>query len=351
LKAQAESPAVVNLASSARLRDHPVVASALLVLDLVADRIPITNASAFLRSPFIEAAGEERHLRARADLELRKYRDLEVTLWALERAAKDAPVALRLCRKIGRFLNEKPDSAEFPHWSRFIAEFLNLVGWPGGSELRPGEQEAFDEWQEALGKLGSLGFVSGRVTFGEAISQLRGLLTSPQPQSADSSSPVQILDPREAAGIQFDHLWITGLSQENWQFRIDSSPFIPRALQVESGIPGASAVSRRAQETAALKALFHSAPDLVASYSGSPLPILAGSIHQASIPRWDSPLFKSAYLITDSVSSIVDSQAPTPKTTHLSGGTSLIQAQSACPFRAFAKARLEAGGPEDGTFG
>ena len=35
----------------------------------------------------------------------------------------------------------------------------------------------------------------------------------------------------------------------------------------------------------------------------------------------------------------------------MGGGASLIKDQSACPFRAFARVRLEAGGPEDGTFG
>ena len=351
LKAPAESPAFVNLEPSARLRDHPVIAGALLVLDLAGDRIPVTQASAFLRTPFIEGAEEERSLRAQADLELRRYRDLEVTLRSLERATKDAPIALKLCRKIGRFLANQPDTAEFPHWSRFIAELLSLAGWPGSKELRPGEQLVFDAWQEGLGALASLGLVSGPVTWGAALSQLRSLLTAGQPQAADVSCPVQILDPPEALGIHFDHLWITGLSHENWQFRTESSPFIPRSFQLEFAIPGASVGSRRTQETVALKAMLQAAPDLVASYSGSPLPVLAGSIVQTSLPRWDAPLLKSSYAVSDSISSIVDSQAPMPKTTQLSGGTSLIQAQSACPFRAFAKARLEAAGPEDGTFG
>ncbi len=351
LSAPAETAAVVNLENSALLRDHPLVANALLVLDLVTDRIPITHASAFLRSPFIEGAGDERHLRAQADLELRKYRDLEVTLRAMERATKDAPVALKLCRKIGQLLVNKPDTTEFPHWSRFIAELLNLAGWPGSQELRPAEQQVLDAWQKALGTLASLGLVSGPVPWGAALAQLRGLLTAQQPHFADSGSPVYILDPREVAGIQFDHLWITGLSHDNWQFRIDSSPFIPRPLQVEFAIPGASAAGRRAQEASALNALLHAAPDLVTSFSGTPLPVLAGSVNQPPVPRWDSPFFKKSYLITDCVTSIVDSRAPIPKASPLSGNTSLIQAQSACPFRAFAKSRLEAGGPEDGTFG
>ena len=101
----------------------------------------------------------------------------------------------------------------------------------------------------------------------------------------------------------------------------------------------------------AQKALLQAAPDVVASYSGTPLPILAEGDQPSSLPRWDSPLFKSSYLITDCVTSIVDTQAPAPEATHLGGGTSLIKDQSSCPFRAFAKVRLEAGGPEDGTFG
>lgn len=346
-----EPQSLIHLDHADPLRDHPVIAAALLVLDLAADQIPISHASAFLRSPFIAGAKEEIYLRAAADLEMRRYRDLEVGLRELERAAKNAPVALKLCYKIGRFLATKPDSTEFPHWARFIAELLKLAGWPGDTELRSSERQVFDDWQKALGTLAELGLVSGPVPWGVALAQLRRLLTAEQPQAANAGSPVQILDPREASGIQFDHLWITGLSHDNWQFRIDSSPFIPRSLQVEFAMPGDTVSSRRMQEALAQKALLRAAPDVVASYSGTPLPILAGSIDKSSLPRWDSPLFKSSRLITDSVTSIVDTQAPAPKATHLGGGTSLIKDQSSCPFRAFAKARLEAGGPEDGTFG
>ncbi len=345
-----EPQSLIHIDHADPLRNHPLIAAALLVLDLAADRVPISDASAFLRSPFIAGAKEEIYLRATADLELRKYRDLEVGLRELERAAKNSPLALKLCYKISRFLATKPDSTEFPHWTRFIAELLKLAGWPGDTELRAWEQQVLDEWQKALGTLASLGFVSGPVPWEVAVAQLRGMLTAEQPQAADASSPVQILDPREAAGIQFDHLWITGLSHDDWQFRIDSSPFIPRSLQAEFAIPGASASSRRVQEALSQKALLHAAPDVVASYSGTPLPISA-DCDQPALPRWDSPLFKSAYVLTDCVTSIVDTQAPPPKATHLGGGTSLIKDQSSCPFRAFAKVRLEAGGPEDGTFG
>ena len=72
------------------------------------------------------------------------------------------------------------------------------------------------------------------------------------------------------------------------------------------------------QEALAQKALLHAAPDVVASYSGtSASHRWLGAVDQSSLPRWDSPLFKSSYLITDSVTSIVDTQAPAPKATHL----------------------------------
>ena len=73
------------------LRDHPVIAAALLVLDLATNRIPISCASAFLRSPFIAGARDEIYLRAQADLELRKYRDLDVSL----RASSKEPRKMR----------------------------------------------------------------------------------------------------------------------------------------------------------------------------------------------------------------------------------------------------------------
>ena len=172
-----------------------------------------------------------------------------------------------------------------PHWARFIAELLKLAGWPGDMELRPSEQRVFEEWQDALGRLASLGLVAGPVSWHTARSQLWTLLAAPLPQPGGSNAPVQILDPMHAATLQFDHLWITGMSHEHWQSRIESSPFIPKSLQAQFAMPGASPSGRRMLEADAQRALLHAAPDVVTSYSGTPLPILASNTDDPSLPR------------------------------------------------------------------
>jgi ATP-dependent helicase/nuclease subunit B len=352
LNSHRETASMVHIDGSDTLKDHSAVAAALLVLDLVSDRCPTANASSFLRSPFISGAAEERYLRAQADLELRRYRDLEVSLRSLERAARNAPLMLKICQKLGQRIAKKPDLAEYPHWARFIAEIVGAAGWPCDLERNAPEQQAVDDWQVAIGRFASLGMVAGPVPWEAALLAFQRLLgaTRQQPMS-DARSPVQVLDPDDAIGLQFDHLWVAGLSQESWQLRIDSSPFIPRSLQVEYSIPGASPKNRRIAETVRLGALLKGANDLVVSHSGTPIPAVAGAGSQPDLPRWPVPLPKGGDAGQGSAPSIVDSMAPPPKSAHLSGGVRLIKDQSACPFLAFAKFRLEADGPEDGTFG
>src|SRR5581483_6754825 len=60
-----------------------------------------------------------------------------------------------------------------------------------------------------------------------------------QPQSADV--PVQVLGVLESAGLAFDCLWVSGLSDEAWPLDARPNPFVPVALQKQAGVPQASA--------------------------------------------------------------------------------------------------------------
>ncbi len=76
---------------AAPLRDHPLIASALLLQELVRPRISVADAGAILRCPFIAGAAAERSVRALAELELRRKRELDVTVRDLEQASRNAP--------------------------------------------------------------------------------------------------------------------------------------------------------------------------------------------------------------------------------------------------------------------
>ena len=343
---------VYQISATPRLRTQPLVASALLVLDITSEPMRVTDASAFLRSPFWKGAMEERHRRALAELKLRRTRSLDTSRDAVKAACKDAPIARSFFQDLGLFLLRSPLSAEFPYWAKFITELLKLAGWPG-AELPPGDQPAMDAWQNAISELASLGAVSGVVTRPRAFAALRRLLGARGPGRGAVSSPVQVLDADEAEGVHFDHLWVTGLSPDSWRPPRSAVGFVPLPLLREAGFPGTSAARRRADSRKSLDRLLGSAPDVVVSFAGSPLSVLDSidtrpdeTLPVSERPVWGSLVFSPAIM-----DQMEDSDATHPKGRKIRGGTSLIKYQSLCPFRAFAQIRLSAADMMDGTFG
>jgi probable DNA repair protein len=343
---------VFHLNSAGLLLDHPLVATALLILDLANPRIDLTAAGAILRSPFIKAAALERDARALADLRLRSTRELDVSLYELEWASKECQQLKPLWSALRRVIQRKPLLEELAVWSKFMGDLLEATGWPGDIELTSQEQEIVEAWGAALSSLAALGMVSPPVSYETAFQHLRRLLSSPMPAVGDWFSPVQILDASEATGLAFDRAFLTGLSEENWPPRISLSPLIPLQLQRGCRIPGSTPESYRIFAENSTSALFASAGIIAATYCDRLSPIAAPHVVSGDhSTRWQgkTPLqsFKPVNL-----ECVMDTNAPAFHITENSrGGTSILRAQSACPFRAFAEMRLQAQSPDEACFG
>ena len=201
--------------------------------------------------------------------------------------------------------------------------------------------------EDALSNLSALGLVCPPQTYDAAVAQLRRLLSS-EIEQGDWFAPIQVLDAKNAAGLEFDHTIVVGLSDETWPPVVSLSPLIPFALQ---RIPELSDV--RQQRRALTRALFESAPAVTASYSGS-LAIIAKeclSNDLSEIAIWNGKIARQSFVRT-SLEQLADSQAPRfVSTGDERGGTGIIKAQSLCPFRAFVEYRLQARTPEDASFG
>jgi ATP-dependent helicase/nuclease subunit B len=332
--------------------EAPLIAAALLVAELANPRVPVSEAGAVLRSPYIAGANEEQSLRAAADIQLRRRRELDVTLADLEQVATRCPRLLKSLRKLRGVLNRAKTVDTYAGWSRFLGELLQAIGWPGDHEPAGAEQDLLERWKEILSSLSALSLVSGTVTFKTALDDLRQLL-SMQSEAPNLTAPVQVLDTSQASGLRCDKVLIAGLSEDTWPPPFFGSPFLPLKLQREHQVPGASPQSLREERERMTRDLFILAPEITATWTRrvSPLakPFVTTEHLETTIwmgqSAWQS--FKPAVLEeTD------DSQAPEfipPTTTR--GGTSVIRAQSLCPFRAFAEYRLHAASPEEGCLG
>ncbi len=103
-----------HIAAAAPLENHPLIANALLILELGKAQMTQSDAGAILRCPFLSDARTERHARAKADVLLRRSRELEVTLRELQFAAKDCPSLLRILHAVDQLKEKRGQYEDLP---------------------------------------------------------------------------------------------------------------------------------------------------------------------------------------------------------------------------------------------
>ena len=161
----------------------------------------------------------------------------------------------------------------------------------------------------------------------------------------DEGAPIQVMGVLEAAGSQFDAVWITGLHDGAWPQAAHPNPFLPVALQRELRMPHSSPDREYEFSRMALRRLLSAAPAVVLSW-----PQREGD---TALPP--SPLLPDAPEWTMGADSrwvpFLETRASgRPAGRDRSGafrGRSVgrrehLQGSGACPFRAFAQRRLGA---------
>src|SRR6267143_5625134 len=135
-----------------------------------------------------------------------------------------------------------------------------------------------------------------------------------QPESADA--PIQVLGALESAGLRFDCLWVSGLTDEAWPLAARPNPFIPIALQKKAGIPQASAEGSLAfgrsiteEWAAAAEEVVFSWPEKEEDRDLAPSPlILDFSRTSLSVP--DYPRYRDLLFASKKLESFEDAEAP-----------------------------------------
>ena len=147
---------------------------------------------------------------------------------------------------------------------------------------------------------------------------------------------------------EFDHLWVTGLTDEAWPLKSSPNPFLPLVQQRKAGIPEASAETSLALDRRITDGWKQAAGEVVFScftkeqdrdVLSSPLiaDVPLKQIEVPAFPRFWDEIFKLKKLGT-----LQDLVAPAVTAKQIRGGTKVLSDQAACPFRAFASHRLSA---------
>jgi ATP-dependent helicase/nuclease subunit B len=238
-------------------------------------------------------------------------------------------------------------------WGAMFSACLERLGWPGNAALDSEEYQQIEHWHGALAQLAELDRVCKPLTFSAALGQLQQICREAVFQSQTEDAQIQVLGLLEAAGLQFDYLWLCGMGSNEWPPAATPTPFIPGQLQRQLNLPHANAERELQYAQGLMHQFIACGADIVASYSRfdadvaqPPSPLLNELAATEEIiesggyaPAWleIQAQNQGRFYSDETAPGVSDIEA-----TDLRGGSGLIADQSQCPFRAFAYHRLGA---------
>ncbi len=348
-------PRQFNLSYGVPVSRIAVVGDALIALTLCCNRIPLAEAGRLLRSPYIVGGGANLSLRAKADAHLRDTGEPELSLDLLSaRAARDDCLQPAL-RNLLALRNGAPAGRALSFWAGYFSDWLAGLGWPGERPLDSDEHQAVESFTGLLDELAAMAAVTGPVGLDRALSLLQRLADEQLFQPASGPAPVQILGVLETAGLDFDGLWVSGLHDGVWPPPPEPDPFVPISLQREARVPTATPEGQLELAQRRVQDWLCAAERVVMSFPGydqdeplRPSPLLAGAKFEQDEGEADAIALDFSTVLNRAgatLESLADERAPPMAEVRVTrGGASMLQDQAACPFRAFARWRLQAKG-------
>ena len=342
--------AAVNVSLGATLDTYPAIAVALLVLRWLGGALSSRQLGVLLRSNTIGL--ERSDARARLELGLREIASREWTvvraIRVLRRLASEADTEdfFERLQALDALLREQPRRATPGTWAGVFDTALTTLGWPGTAPLSSDEQQLVNRWRDLLNEFAELQRVIGACTLTEATARVRQLATDAVFQPEDTGALVTVLGPLEAAGLEFDALYVTGLDAASWPPVGRPTPLIARSIRTGYGLPDATPDDTRAFALRVLQRLSGSAPAVAGSYAGmdgdseqtvTTLPAVCEDTSVAEDPGWQAAALRQLCRLErvpdDPVPPVADDEA-------IRGGAGTIDRQLREPFTAFASGRL-----------
>ncbi len=338
----------VNVSYGRDLADYPVIAAAMGVLRWLTGDIPSADVSALLLSSFVGVAetGDRCRLELRLrDLPDRQWKPSMITAELRGTRGTDSDFLERVAG-LAKRRRELPAIGAPSQWAIIFDETLREFGWPGTGTLDSKSFQLISRWRELLNEFARIELVAGALSPAAAVARLQQMAgeTIFQPESV--AGRLELLGPLEAAGAEFDALWIAGLHSDAWPPASSPTPLLARALQQAHGMPDATPEDTLQFANTTLDRLLAAAPTVVCSYAelsddtertasellrSRDIECRANSSHGS----WHT----ASIVANASVVSVADS-VPAITGESLHGGSAVIQQQLTSPFDAFAYGRL-----------
>jgi probable DNA repair protein len=350
--ASAAQNAVVNISYGKKLSEYPAISTALRVLAWLHRDLSTRDISSLLRASLFDAVTND----ARIRVELR-LRDMPEQSWSPQQLLTQFDIrtdqensndGLAFVRSLAICRNQLPQRQSPENWVSLFSQLLLDMGWPGNESLSSAEFQTVNRWRELLNEVARLALVAETMTVAEALARIATIAGETIFQAEGGNAPVNVMGPLEAAGLEFDRLWVTGMNSTNWPPVGRSLTLVSRDLQREHGMPDATPADTLEYATRVITRLAASSSRSIFSFaetqndaqqSASELLASFGNSTNAdcSDPGWHAARLVGSASIDNQVPDPVPPVVPGEK---IAGGAATIQRQMVEPFAAFVSGRL-----------
>lgn len=352
-----------NISLGSPLAKQPMIEAAFRLLDLsITHQWNVADYSAFLLCPYMHGYAIEKFQRAALDIRLRKKNIDSLTIKTLLQSIDNM-----LMPKLFDLLNQSQSLADIgfslsgkqtlSHWVVMAESLLKTWSWydQDDATLQKHERAQIQNWRELMEQLTSLDDYAGHITWREAIALMKDMAFDHVFRSAPGHAQVQVMGILESRNLRFDHAFILGMDDNTWPAAAKPHPLIPMDIQVKYQTPHANSEREWAFAESVWHHLQYIAPKVDISYAttqdhhdNQPSPFV---LHLLTKPATQTQRPSSAYTQTlqqhpAPLSPMPTRASPVHSQEKIRGGTSLLTAQAACSFQAFARFRLNLKGIE-----
>lgn len=331
------------------LSGYPAIHDSVLALRWLFSDVGGTDVGRLLRSPFLGSGSPDgRH---RLELRLRELPDRTWSVDRLVRALRGRDESQAAGNWLDRFataaarVRDMQGKRQPADWGEFFTECLDILGWPGDASLDSRDYQLIDRWRGLLDEFSCLQLVSGGLTGPKAVARLAAIAADTVYQARNDHAIIPVLGPLEAAGMQFDGLWMAGFGADQWPPAARPLPLMSRELQQRYEMPDATPEDTANYASSVLHRLRSSAAECVFSYPATisdaqqlPSALLADLEPESSTsdPGWYAATLVNSAQIVEATDRVPAAQ----QDEKVIGGAGTVNRQLSEPFSAFAFGRL-----------
>ncbi len=342
----------VNFSQGVSYADTPMYRDALLALGVLTGAVSRSDVLAIARSPYLQpfaGLGEPQLLSWIRDVMALGVDPIppQTLLDSLTRYS-DSTIAKLLRQSMTTRL---PRIKQRGHeWRPVMLETLQAWQWPRRADMDSFEYQLVERFEQVLDDFEQLASISAEMGFHEALGALRKVLERRQFQPRTEDDAIQVLSDKEVRGLKFESVWVLGAQSGILPRKAELLPFVPARLQRELSMP----VGIDPEGV-------HAATDWLAGLGAlSDEVILSCHAEADGVEQLPSPLIPEPRLVTDLpvpvthrwqasqlgdvATEVVEDQYAQPLVLDgksIQGGSGLLRDQSQCPFRGWARHRLQ----------